>query len=129
MIRKWTPETVVREPEETSASFAARVRAKNMTDRSLAARVKKGFEKIRSELPFIKELRARFEAAPRGSANIDGCKTWAEFCERRLHRTDRRIRQVLAESETAISVLVEKLPSKETHITVERIPAKVRNLP
>jgi hypothetical protein len=114
-------ETITREPDETSASFNARRAAKKMSSPALVSRVKKDFGKIKSALPYIKELRDRFAALPRGKANIAGCKTWAEFCEKRLHRTDRTIRRVLAE-EMETSVLVEKQLSsnKETHVTVER---------
>lgn len=76
------------EEEETSASY--------LNNDELVARVKSGFEKIRESLPYIAELRARFGRVRRGSADIAGCRTWKEFCEKHLHRTDRRIRQVLA---------------------------------
>ena len=72
--------------------------AKKMTDKALVSRVKRGFQKIKAELPDILELRERFAAMPRGRANIDGCKTWTEFCEKRLHRTYRQICKVLAEN-------------------------------
>jgi hypothetical protein len=110
--------SITREPDETSASFAARRAANKMTTPDLVKRVKTTFAKIRSELPYIVELRARFEAKPRGAAHIDGCLSWQEFCVKRLHRTDRHIRRVLAENETEISVgvSVEKVPERETHI-------------
>jgi len=97
-----------------------------MPNRALVARVKKGFDKIRAELPYIKELRNRFASLPRGTANIDGCKTWTEFCERRLHRTDRRIRQVLAEEEVGIIVHAEKQPpQKEIKTEAEKTTTTV----
>src|ERR1700719_1628984 len=90
-----------------------------MTNRALGSRVKRGFEKIKSELPYIIELRDRFKALPRGKANIDNCTTWTQFCELRLHRTYRRIQQVLAEeTEMSVSASVEKVPERETHIPI-----------
>jgi hypothetical protein len=82
------------EPEETSASNAA----KKLSDTVLAKRVVSGFCKIKTELPYIIELRSRFRALPRGKANIDGCKTWTDFCNRRLFRSDRQIRALIAEA-------------------------------
>src|SRR5260370_40660887 len=79
------------EPEETSASRAA-----YMTNEELLARVQGAFQKIADEMPCILELRARFARQKRGSASICGCRSWEEFCTKRLHRTPRRIRQVLA---------------------------------
>jgi hypothetical protein len=35
------------------------------------------------------------------SETIARCRTWTEYCEQVLHRTDRRIRQVLAETNPA----------------------------
>jgi hypothetical protein len=46
-----------------------------MTDSALVDRVKIGFQKIKEELPYIIELRARFARLPRGHANIAGYKT------------------------------------------------------
>jgi len=84
------------EAEETSGSLEKR--PEDMTNDELVVRVKFGFQKMAEHIPWIRELRARFARLPRGNANIDGCKTWKEFCEKVLHRTDRRIRQVVAAS-------------------------------
>lgn len=67
-----------------------------MSNCELVVRVKLGFQKIEDELPFIEELHGRFAQLPRGHANIGGCRTWEEFCTTVLHRTPRRIQQVLA---------------------------------
>jgi hypothetical protein len=82
------------EPEETSASKVA----KKLSDTALAKRVVSGFCKIKTELPYIIELRSRFRDLPRGKANIDGCRTWTEFCNRRLFRSDRQVRALIAEA-------------------------------
>lgn len=97
------------QPEETSASSQAIVpreaegisaslqpHPEGMTNEELVVRVRAGFQKIAAEIPYIVELRARFARLTRGKANIGGCRTWKEFCEKILKRTDRRIRQVVA---------------------------------
>ena len=73
-----------------------------MSNAALVERVKTGFQKIKNELPYIVELRHRFYVLPRGKAGIDGCQTWTEFCEHRLHRSDRQVRRVLAEAIEAL---------------------------
>jgi hypothetical protein len=80
--------------EEVSSASLEDLRG--MTNDELLKRVKSGFQKIAAELPYILELRSRFARLKRGNANIGGCKTWKEFCVKHLHRTDRRIRQVVA---------------------------------
>jgi hypothetical protein len=100
--------------------------AKKLTDKALVSRVKRGFQKIKSELPYLIELRARFDALPRGKANIDMCKTWTEFCEKRLHRTYRQIRRVLAEAEgTTVDVKQEPVEVQETVTRVGLIAGEV----
>ena len=66
-----------------------------MTDAALVARVKRSFATIKSELPYIIELRERFGRVTRGNTKIDGCNTWTEFCEKRLNRTDSAIRKAI----------------------------------
>jgi hypothetical protein len=101
---------LTREPDETSASFAKRHAASKMTNQALVKRVKKGFEKIKAELPYIRELRERFRKLPRGGANISGCATWATFCIEVLHRSDRHIRRVLAEENEPVPVVIDRSP-------------------
>ena len=72
--------------------------ANKMKNKELVSRVKSGLKKIRSEAPYIIVLRERFAALPRGSANIDGCKTWKTFCSLKLHRSDRAVRYMLAQA-------------------------------
>lgn len=53
------------------------------------------FQRIQDSMPYIIELRKRFKAAPRGKADIAGCDTWEEFCEKHLHRTASAIRKAV----------------------------------
>lgn len=77
--------------------------AAKMSDAQLVKRVKQGFQKIHDELPWIIELRKRFANRPRGKANIAGCKTWIQFCDKVLSRTPRQIQRVLQEAECDVS--------------------------
>jgi hypothetical protein len=43
----------------------------------------------------LERLRDEFKDL-NGGETIAGCKTWAEFCEKKLHRTDRAVRKMLA---------------------------------
>lgn len=52
------------------------------------------FHKLRPFLPYLQELRKRFAAAPRGRADIDGCNTWEDFCDKRLQRTPDAVRKL-----------------------------------
>jgi hypothetical protein len=53
------------------------------------------FQRIQDSMPYIIELRKRFKSAPRGKADIGGCDTWEQFCEKHLHRTASAIRKAL----------------------------------
>ena len=53
------------------------------------------FQRIQDSMPYIIELRKRFKQAPRGNANIAGCDTWEQFCEKHLHRTASALRKAL----------------------------------
>lgn len=44
----------------------------------------------------LEELRVHFKKL-KGRDRIAGCRTWAEFCENKLHRTDRAVRKMLRE--------------------------------
>ncbi len=43
----------------------------------------------------LQELRSHFKVI-KGKDRIAGCKTWEEFCKKKLHRTDRAVRKMLA---------------------------------
>ena len=49
--------------------------------------------------PKIIELREDFKRKPK-AARIAGCKTWTEFCQKKLHRTDRAVQKLLADKAT-----------------------------
>jgi len=51
--------------------------------------------KLKERKAEIEELRDYFKDL-KGKETIAGCKTWAEFCEKKLHRTDRAVRKMLA---------------------------------
>jgi hypothetical protein len=101
-----------------------------LTDKQLVARVKSGFQKIREQLPYILELRRRFAELPRRKANIDGCHSWREFCERRLNRTYQQIYNVLAEAQAeTITVTVKESPAAhhpEQKVLVRTLPSLVQ---
>lgn len=75
-----------------------------MSDEDLAQFVSGVFVKFRAVIPYVIELRRRFAKLPRGKANIAGCATWMEFCERVLHRTDRAVRKAIALDEHRLAL-------------------------
>jgi hypothetical protein len=51
----------------------------------------------------------------KGQEKIAGCKTWKEFCQRRLHRTDRAVRKLLgAEKSSALEPAATALKPERT---------------
>ena len=70
---------------------------KAMADEALAVFVRDGIKKFSKLLPFVRELKGRFHALPRGHANIMECRTWKEFCEKVLDRSPSAVRKALAE--------------------------------
>jgi hypothetical protein len=67
-----------------------------MADENLASFVQDSLVRFSKVIPYVIELRNRFGALPRGKANISGCVTWTEFCQKVLHRTDRAVRKAIA---------------------------------
>ncbi len=67
----------------------------SLTNEELASIAIGAFSRIQDSMPYILELRKRFQAAPRGKANIQGCGTWGEFCEKHLYRTPRAVRKAI----------------------------------
>lgn len=96
-----------REPEVASGSAKVSRSAWSSFEREkLAAQVEKlaleafrsyeqSLKKLAELRPLIALLREAFMKLQPGE-KIAGCKTWTDFCERVLHRTDRRIRQILS---------------------------------
>jgi hypothetical protein len=97
---------LTREPENISGSTKLRRSAQSSVQREkLANKVEKLVEEVfnmydsslkkLSELrPMIGQLRQQFMELKQGET-IARCRTWTQFCQKVLHRTDRRIRQIL----------------------------------
>jgi len=95
---------LTREPESISGS--TKLSAQSSVQREkLANKVEKLVEEVfnmydsslkkLSELrPMIGQLRQQFMELKQGET-IARCRTWTQFCQKVLHRTDRRIRQIL----------------------------------
>lgn len=67
-----------------------------MATEELASVVINGFKRIKDYLPYIAELKSRFDKAPRGAGNrllnpIADCYTWSQFCEEHLGRSRKTI--------------------------------------
>jgi hypothetical protein len=75
-----------------------------LSNDDLADIVVTGLRKLRDYLPYIAELKSRFDAGERDNQNrlrapIRGCHTWAEFCSNELGRTPRAITKALKATE------------------------------
>ena len=103
---KTAPKMPTREPEAISGSTKLSRSQSSAQREKLAERVEKlvgealdiydgSLKKLRELTPMIAQLRQQFMKLKPGEA-IARCRTWTEYCEQVLHRTDRRIRQVLA---------------------------------
>jgi hypothetical protein len=92
------PSSAEREPDEPQLSCASAPEA--LSDDDLAALVRDGIKKFAKLVPYVRELRQRFAALPRGKAGILGCQTWEEFCRTVLDRTPAAVRKALAEKKT-----------------------------
>jgi hypothetical protein len=105
------------------------------------------WKKLSELRPLIAQLRGLFMKLTLGE-KIAGCTTWTEYCKRILHRTDRRVRQILkganpasekhspkhlqakmentpSESTRFVTVNVEKIasePPRIMHVNVEKVP-------
>jgi hypothetical protein len=79
----------------------------SLTDEQLAAKVRDGFAALRPQLeewlPLAIELRSRFETLKkeRVRKTILGCRSWEQFCEKRLGYTDRHVRRLMEGSNPA----------------------------
>jgi quercetin dioxygenase-like cupin family protein len=94
-----------RQPEIISGARLVRLDKAFAEREKLAARVEKlaveafntyelSLQKLTELRPLIAQLRELFMKLKPGE-QIAGCRTWTNYCERILHRTDRRIRQIL----------------------------------
>jgi len=113
-----------REPELASGSAkVSRSVGPSVEREKLAAQVEKlaveafrtyeqSLKKLAELRPLIAQLREAFMNLQSGE-KIAGCKTWTDFCQRVLHRTDRRIRQILSGANPATEKHSRKsLPAK-----------------
>jgi hypothetical protein len=103
---KPTPKMHKREPETISGSTKLSRAGRPIVKREkLAKKVEKlaveaftmyeqSWKKLSELRPMIAQLREQFIQLKPGE-KIAGCRTWTEYCQRVLHRTDRRIRQIL----------------------------------
>jgi hypothetical protein len=91
------------------------------SNEQLAEIVISGCVQFKKILPYVAELRERFAALPRGNANIAGCKTWTEFCEKKLDRTDRAVRKALRPPSSAKVAPRPAVPSDPAEIEAERL--------
>jgi hypothetical protein len=85
--------TVASEPSTIDAS-ALSTEALVATVESLFGDYDTAFNKLRDFAPEILELHNRFKKAPRGNAGIAGCRTWKQFCEKKLNRQESTIRMM-----------------------------------
>ena len=103
---KIAPKILTGEPEEISGSTKLTPAAQSSAQREkLAKRVEKlvqeafdmydgSLKKLNELRPMIAQLRMQFMKLKRGET-IARCGTWTQYCQKVLHRTDRRIRQIL----------------------------------
>jgi hypothetical protein len=74
---------------------------KKMTNDQLADVVIEGIKKLQHYLPYIQDLKDRFDRGDRDSTNrlrtpIKNCYSWQEFCQQHLDRTPQAIGKALA---------------------------------
>ena len=84
------------ETEPVTNSNEPCVMPASLADEPLAEMVIAGCKKFRTLIPYVIELRERFSRQIRGNANIAGCKTWTEFCEKHLDRTTSAVQRAMA---------------------------------
>jgi hypothetical protein len=112
------------EPEISSGSTKVTTSAPSTAQREkLAVTVKKlvdeafspCLKKLTELRPMITELRQHFMKLKSGET-IAGCRTWTEYCEKVLRRSDRRVRQIMGGANPASEKHSRKSPPapKET---------------
>ena len=70
--------------------------AKTLSDSELVEKCMQGFRSLREIAPYLREARDRF-AQPGRRVPVPGSPTWTEWVETNLHRTVRRVQQLLSE--------------------------------
>jgi hypothetical protein len=148
MKMKRTSKKRKREPEITSGSKRLSHSAPPIVAREkLAKKVEKlaveafrmyeqGWKRLSELRPLIAQLRELFMKLTPGE-KIAGCATWTEYCKRVLHRTDRRVRQILVGANPASEKHSRKSPQAEEEntpseptrfmsVNVETVPCEPR---
>ena len=98
----------------------------------------RGLTKLIELRPMIAQLREMFMQLKPGD-KIAGCRTWTEYCGRVLHRTDRRIRQLLqganpaSEKHSRKSVQAKEdsaplEPPRLVHVNVVNVPPEPKTV-
>jgi len=84
---------VVRSSRSRSNVEKLAAKVKGLVDEIFSA-YEQGVKKLRELRPLLAELRGHFMRLE-SDEKIAGCHSWSDYCQRVLHRTDRRIRQVI----------------------------------
>jgi len=122
------------EPEEISGSTKLSPAAQSSAQREkLAKRVEKlveeafdmydsSLKRLKELRPLIAQLRQQFMELKQDEV-IAGCRTWTQYCQKVLHRTDRRIRQILKGTNPASEKHSRKpLPESKDRNTLNTLP-------
>jgi hypothetical protein len=83
------------EPEPATVKYAFNLRAAEQRAISVRAQLDSVCSKLAELKPLIVELRRDFKCKPK-DALLAGCRTWTEFCQKSLHRTDRAVQKLIA---------------------------------
>jgi hypothetical protein len=106
---KSTSKTPKGEPEVISGSTKPTSSAASIADREKLAKTLKKLvdeafspclKKLTELRPMITELRQHFMKLKSGET-IFGCSNWTAYCEKVLHRSDRRVRQIMGAANPA----------------------------
>ena len=134
---KCAPKMHSREPEIASGAKRLIRLDRSIVEREkLAQKVEKlaleafgGYERSLKKLselrPMIAQLREVFMNL-KPSEKVSGCRTWTEYCERILHRTDRRIRQILKGANPASEKHSRKSPRPNNDLSALPEPKTVK---
>lgn len=97
--------------------------------RNIALEAFGGYEQSLKKLtelrPMIAQLREVFMKL-KPSETVAGCRTWTEYCERVLHRSDRRIRQILKGANPASEKHGRKSPQPNNDSKAPPEPKRVK---
>ena len=80
---------------ETQKTLASPLRSKKWRQRSLPI-FRRVCVKLRELKPKVEQIRSYFQRNVRGSVTLSGCRSFREFCEKRLHRTEQSVYRMLS---------------------------------